>query len=182
MPFRKHLKSRYPAANVPRRNEPVAMDYVISDTPAYRSGVTKAAFFEGRESHVMDAYPIRSEKQAPKVTEDNIRQRGAPTKLISDNAKSNVSQRMKDLLRLFHIQDYQSEPHNQQQNFAENGIGKAKNVTNRVMDRTGCPASYWLLCLLWVITVMNYTAAPSLDWKIPLTVLTGSTTDISILL
>ena len=50
------------------------------------------------------------------------------------------------------------------------------------MDRTGCPASYWLLCLLWVITVMNYTAAPSLDWKIPLTVLTGSTTDISILL
>ena len=39
-PMKKHLKSRKPALNIPRRHEPVASDTVFSDTPAVDSGVT----------------------------------------------------------------------------------------------------------------------------------------------
>ena len=37
-PMKKHLKSRSPALNIPRRHEPVATDTVFSDTPAVESG------------------------------------------------------------------------------------------------------------------------------------------------
>ena len=38
-PMKRHLKSRNPALNVPRRHEAVATDTVFSDTPAVDSGV-----------------------------------------------------------------------------------------------------------------------------------------------
>jgi len=113
--------------------------------------------------------------------EDNIRERGAPNQVRSDNAKANISARMMDVLRLFWIKDWQSEPMNQQQNFAENGIGKHKNRCNVVMDRTGAPAKFWLLCMMYVATLSNYTSNPSLNWQIPEAVLHGVTTDCSIL-
>ena len=41
-PMKKHLKSRNPVLNIPRRHEPVATDTVFSDTPAVDSGVKQA--------------------------------------------------------------------------------------------------------------------------------------------
>ena len=41
-PMKRHLKSRNPAHNVPRRHEPVATDTIFSDTPAVDSGVKQA--------------------------------------------------------------------------------------------------------------------------------------------
>ena len=38
-PMKKHLKSRNPALNIPRRHEAVVTDTVFSDTPAVDSGV-----------------------------------------------------------------------------------------------------------------------------------------------
>ena len=61
-PMRRHLKSRNPAPNVPRRHEPVATDTVFSDTPAVDSGVKQAQVFVGRDTLVADAYPIKSGK------------------------------------------------------------------------------------------------------------------------
>ena len=39
IPCEKHLKSRNPALNIPRRHEPVATDTVFSDTPEVDSSV-----------------------------------------------------------------------------------------------------------------------------------------------
>ena len=39
-PMRKHFKSRFPAFNIPHRNEAVATDTIFSYTPAIDSGVT----------------------------------------------------------------------------------------------------------------------------------------------
>jgi hypothetical protein len=50
---------------------------------------------------------------------DNITQCGAPTKLISDRAKVEISERVKQVLRPLHIATWQSEPHQQHQNPAE---------------------------------------------------------------
>ena len=55
-PMKKHLNSRNPALNIPRRHEPVATDTVFSDTPAVYSGVKQAQGSVGRDTLVADAY------------------------------------------------------------------------------------------------------------------------------
>ena len=57
-PMKRHLKSRNPALNVPRRHEAVATDTVYSDTPAIDSGVKMAQLFVGKESLVSDIYLV----------------------------------------------------------------------------------------------------------------------------
>ena len=60
--MKRHLNSRNPALNVPRRHEAVATDTVYSDTPAVDSGVKQAQPFVGKESLFADIYPMRSGK------------------------------------------------------------------------------------------------------------------------
>ena len=54
-PVKKHLKSRNPTLNIPRRHEAVATDTVFSDTPAVDSGVKQAQVFVDRDTVVADA-------------------------------------------------------------------------------------------------------------------------------
>ena len=81
-PMKKHLKSRNPALNIPRRHEPVATDTIFSDTPAVDIGVKQAQVFVGRDTLVADAYPMKSGKQFVNTLEDNIRRRGAMDSVI----------------------------------------------------------------------------------------------------
>ena len=90
-PIRKHLKSRNPALNIHRRHEPVATDTVFSDTPTVDSGVKQAQVFVGQDTLVSHAYPMKSGKQFVNTLEDNIRRRGAMDKLLSDSAKTEMS-------------------------------------------------------------------------------------------
>ena len=62
-PMKKHLKSRNPALNIPRRHEAVATDTVFSDTPVVDIGVEQAQVFVGRDTLVADAYQMKSGKQ-----------------------------------------------------------------------------------------------------------------------
>jgi hypothetical protein len=47
---------------------------------------------------------------------DNITQCGARTKLISDRAQVEISERIKQVLQPLHISTWQSKPHQQHQN------------------------------------------------------------------
>ena len=179
LPFRTHLKTRFPAANVPRRSEPVATDTIFSDTPAVCGGQMAAQVFVGRKTFVTDAYGIKTDAEFVGTLEDNIRKRGAMDKLISDSARAEISQKIKDILRMYRIDDYQSEPGHQHQNFAENRIGTLKDYTNRILDRFGAPASAWLLALVYVCYLLNHVASPALGWIPPLQALYGITVDIS---
>ena len=68
--------------------------------------------------------------------------------LISDNAKVQLSARAKDILRgLLQIQDWQSEPYNKNQNYAERGWRDAKTHTNKLMNMSDAPGECWLLAL-----------------------------------
>ena len=118
-PMKRHLKSRNPALNVPRRHEAVATDTAYSDTPAIDSGVKMAQLFVGKESLVSDIYPMRSGKQFVNTLEDNIHRHSAMDKIISDSAKNKISHKVKDILRAYNINDWQSEPYHQNQNPAE---------------------------------------------------------------
>ena len=105
-PMIKHLKSRNPALNIPRRHEAVATDTVFSDTPAVDSGVKQDQVFVGRDTLVADAYPMKSGKQFVNSLEDNIRRRGAMDKLLSDSAKTEISNKVMDILRAYHISNF----------------------------------------------------------------------------
>jgi hypothetical protein len=70
--LKQHWRSRFPACNVKRRNEPVATDTVFSDTPAVDSGFTAAQLFVGRHSLVADAYGLKTDKEFVNTLEDNI--------------------------------------------------------------------------------------------------------------
>ena len=92
--MKKHLKSRNPALNIPRRHEAVATDTVFSDTPVVDSGVKQAQVFVGRDTLVADAYPMKSGKQFVNTLEDNIWRQGAMDKLLSDSAKTEISNKV----------------------------------------------------------------------------------------
>ena len=180
--LRQHFKSRFPACNVHRRNEPVATDTIFSDTPAVDSGVKAAQLFVGRKSLVADVYPIKTDKEFVNTLEDNIRERGARDKLISDGSKAETSSRIKDILRSLVISGWHSEANQQNQNFAENRYGTIKETTNRLLNRSGAPADCWLLAIMHVCYVLNHMASAALDWIPPLQALTGQTQDTSALL
>ena len=178
----RHPKSRNPALNVPHRLEAVATDTVYSDTPAVDSGVKQAQLFVGKESLVSDIYPMRSGKQFVNTLEDNICRCGAMDKPISDSAKTEISHKVKNILRAYNINDWQSEPYHQNQNPAEWRYRTIKAWANTIMNRTGAPAYCLLLTLQYVCYVLNHISTASLGGQVPHQVLYGVTPDISIML
>ena len=98
----KYFKARFPVFNISRRNEAVATDTIFSDTSAMDSGVTIAQIFVGKDSLVSDLCPMQSSKQFVNTLEDNIRFRGAMTKLISDYTQVEICKKVKDILRMYH--------------------------------------------------------------------------------
>jgi len=182
-PFRKHFKSRFPAANVNRLNEWFATDTVFSDTPAADDGIPGHAgckmvqLYAGMDSHYLAAYPMRTESEMPSTMEDFIRDHGAMQGLFSDNAKVQVSQAVKNIQRMYCIKDAQNEPHYEHQSNVERRVQDVKRLTKNVMDCTGCPAPYWLLAVLFVVSLMNHMV--NVNDVIPHSAVTGQATDIS---
>ena len=180
--LQRHYRSPFPALNVKRRDEDVATDTVYADTPDIEHGHVAAQFFVGTTSLVSDIYGVKTEAQFLQTLQDNVRKRGAMNKLVSDRAQAEISSAVKDYMRWLLIDDWQSEPHRQNQNYAERRYQDVKRLANRILDRTGAPPSLWLLALRYASFVYNHTAVKSLGWKTPMSVLTGITPDISVLL
>ena len=143
-----------------------------------------AQFFIGRKTLVGDIYPAANKTNAEFVAtlQENIWKRGAMDKLISDRAREECGMAAQAVLQDYAIDDWQSEPYHQHQNFAENYWGKIKSCTNLNMERSGCPATMWLYCIMWVIFILNHCACAQLHWRTPIEALTGSTPDISAIL
>jgi hypothetical protein len=177
------IQSPYPAYNVRRRNEPVATDTIFAEVPAVdTNGMKMCQIFVGRKSLVIDVFGMHNNAEFVNTLEDVIRKRGAMDKLISDSAKVEISNRVLDILRALCIDDWQSEPQYQHQNYAERRWGTLKTNVEWYMNWRNVQANAWLLCTEWCADVMNMTAEKSIGWRTPLEVLTGETTDISIAL
>ena len=179
--LKRTFKSPHPALNVTRRNEPAACDIVYADVPAIDDGSIAAVIFVGTDTQVTDVYGIKSDKQFINTLEDNITQRGAPHKLISDSAQVIIGNKVQDILRTLCIDSWQSEPYQQHQNAAERRYQTIKRAANRVLDRSGAPDYTWLLCLQYVCFLLNHTYNDNIQ-GVPLQHLTGDTPDISVLL
>ena len=87
--------------------------------------------------------------------------------------------RAKDIFRAYVIENWSSETHQQQQNYAERKYQHVKNTANRMMEMYGLPGFSWLLALLYACFLLNNTASEILDWPTPLERLNGSTPDVS---
>jgi hypothetical protein len=138
--------------------------------------------FVGWKSLVIDVFGMHNNAEFVNTLEDVIRKRGAMDKLISDSAKVEISKRVLDILRALCINDWQSEPQYQHQNYAERRWGTLKMNVEWYMNWRNVQANAWLLCTEWCADVMNVTAEKSIGWRTPLEVLTGETTDINIAL
>jgi hypothetical protein len=125
---------------------------------------------------------MKTDKEFVNTLNDQIRQRGAPDKLISDSAQVETVKRVLDILCAYVIGAWQSEPKQQQQNPAERHYQTAKRMTNTIMDRTNSPAYTWLLALMYACFLLNHIAHANLQFRTPIEVLTGTTPDISVLL
>ena len=174
-------RSPFPAMNVRRRNEAVATDTIYCDTPAIDDGATCAQFYTGISTKYCEAYGVTTDGQFVHTLMDVIRKRGAMDTLVSDRAKSELSNKVQDVLRHFCIDAWQSEPHYQHQNAAERRYKTVKHNINKVMNMVGAPAYCWLLCLQYVCFIMNRMALQSLAWRTPYETLYGSTPDISMI-
>jgi hypothetical protein len=117
--LKKQYKSPNPALNVHQCNGLVTTDMVFLDTPDIDGGETAAQIFVGTKSFVTDVKGIKSKSQFVNTLEDNVCHHGAPTKLISDQAQVAISNKVKDILCVLTILDWQSEPQQQHQNPCE---------------------------------------------------------------
>jgi len=111
----------------------MATDTVYLDMLLINDGSMSAQIFVGTESLLTDCFGMKTDKQFVNTLEDNIRQWGAPTKLISDSAQVEISNKVQDILRALCIGNWQSEPYQQQQNPAEHHYQMVKTMANTIM-------------------------------------------------
>ena len=185
-PPRRHLRSRFPGANVRRLPGKVAMDTMFSDTPALDDGIlghggcTQVQLFVAIESRYIRVYPMANKGQVPQVLMQFINDCGAPIGLISDGAKEATSRAVQDIERQMMIRSHDiSEPENQQQNPAERVIGDVERTVNVNMDRAGSPAPTWLLCTLHIVALLCLISQARLNGMTPHQAVYGEVPDLS---
>jgi hypothetical protein len=100
-----------PVPNVVCCNEVVDCDIVYSNVPAIDDGSTVAVDFVGTDTQVSDVYGIKTYKQFINTLKDNITNRGAPHKLLSDFDQVLIINKAQDILRNLCIKSWQYEPH-----------------------------------------------------------------------
>jgi hypothetical protein len=99
---------------------------------------------------------------------DFITKCGIPSALRRDNAKSEMSQRVKDIHIDLIIADQWTEPHSPWQNPAElNGVKYLKSHAQVLLDRKGASDNLWFLAQDYLAHVHNLSANRQLNWKIP---------------
>ena len=89
------------------------------------------------------------------------------TKLIRDYAKVEISNKVKDILRMYHSSSWNSEPYLQNQNPAEGRYCTLKSWTNTIMNRSGAPADCWLLCMIHASYILNHLSCEAMGGNVP---------------
>ena len=181
VPMKEHYKARFPALNVRRLNEVFATDTFFSSEKAI-GGFSCAQIYVGKTSYLTEVLGMHRESSMHDTLTDFIRKWGAPSALLSDNARTEIGNAVKSILRKYNIKDLQTEPHHPNQNPAERRIQEVKKTSLIIMDRSGAPSSLWYLALQYTAYLLNRIAHPLLNNRMPIERCIGETPDISALL
>ena len=68
----------------------------------------------------------------------------------------------------------------QWQNCAEKAIQRIKEMSTRILDKSGAPEKYWTLVVLYAAQMKNHSAHPSLCRRTPHERVFGDTPDASV--
>ena len=175
----KRWKSPNPAMNVFRLQDDLLTDKIHSNTPAIDGGFTEAQVFFGRKSHIIHPESISRTKSFLRCIQNFVRKWGAPIRMLADSISYHSSHQVLDYLRILWIQLWFSEAYHQHQNPFERRYQTFKRIINRTMERTSTPPELWFLCMCYVAYVMNRVSDPTLNYRQPILVATGSIGDIS---
>jgi hypothetical protein len=157
-PMRRHIKSSFQMLRHKRLNEFIAT-YTYFANENSIEGYHYAQIFVGMTSKILYVAGMKTESEFADVYLDFIRKCGIPSALRSDNAKSEMSQRVKDIHRDLIIADQWTEPHSPWQNPAElNGVKYLKSHAQVRLDRTGAPDNLWFLTQDYLAHVHNLSA------------------------
>jgi hypothetical protein len=111
---------------------------------------------------------MKTESEFADVYLDFIRKCGIPSTLQRDNAKSEMSQRVKDIPRDLIIADQWTDSRNPWQKPAElNGVKYLESHAQVLLDRSGSPDNLWFLAQDYLANVHKLSANLQLNWKIP---------------
>jgi hypothetical protein len=187
LPPSTHLQKRFwspnPGANMRRRYEDDSTDLIYSTVPSISGKQTHAHTFCGCTTKITDVYRAKDDTAATFLAcfQDRVRSRGAPTRLIADNAPMYRGWRVTRYLRDTWTSLWQAEAKYQHQNYAENRYQLVKRYTNKVMDRSGCPSNLWFYAMCYVIFCLNHSIDLNLcdGTKTPFTLASGLISDIS---
>ena len=86
---------------------------------------------------------LQRESQSHAAYQDFIREVGAPSILCADISKTQTGKKWTTTSRKHHVQQRNTVPHNQNQNFAERCIQDIKHKTMQVLFNTNAPVQMW---------------------------------------
>jgi hypothetical protein len=161
-----------------RLNEIIATDTYFHSTKSMEGFYCAQVFF-GMTSKTLYVAGMKTESEFSDVYLDFIRQHGIPSALRRDHAKSEMSQRVRQIHTDLVIADQCTETHSTWQIPAElNGVKCSKSHAQVLLDRTGAPDSMWFLAQDYLAHIHNLSANRQINCKIPEQV-SGGTPDIS---
>jgi hypothetical protein len=150
-----------------RVNDVIATDTYFANEKSIE-GYHCAQIFFRMTSKMLYVAAMKTESEFADVYLDFIRKYGIPSALRRDNAKSEMTQRVKDIHGDLVIADQLTEPHSPWQNPAElNGVTYLKSHAQVRLDRAGAPDNLWFLAQDCLSYVFNLSANRQLNWKIP---------------
>ena len=155
----------------------VLYDTIYSDTPYIDYGSICIQLFIVTKSLVLDVYGMKTNKHFVDILEGKLvhGEKWVNWSVIVINMKSEILNRL--LFGEYLLIIWKSEPHYWHQNYAGCHYHTIKRLTNTIIDRTGYTAYMWLLALRYVCLLVNHTYS-SVVKCIPITKVTGSTSDI----
>ena len=166
-PMRKHFRTQFDMFRMKQLNEIMARDTYFSSIKSLEGYWCSQAFY-GCKSKTINVEGMVTESEFEDSFKDFMRKRGIPHTLRRDNAKSENSGSIKELLRDHVIADQFTEPHHPHQNPAEWGAIKfLKSKMKMLMNKSGSPDNTWFLCQDYISEVHNVSANPNNNYKIP---------------
>ena len=144
---------------------PVATDTIFSDTLAVDSSVNQAQVFVVRALQLLmlTLWKVGSNLLTHLRITLGDGELWTNSSVILPRLRYPI--KVMDILGVYHICNWHSEPYHQNQNHAEWRYRCIKAWTNTVMNRSGAPATCWLLCLIYVCYLFNHIAcADTTTW------------------
>jgi hypothetical protein len=176
---RKHLISRLLPLRHRRIREHVATDWFHVTTLSVNSH-RGFQLYVGQRSKTLFPYCLRRKAHMVDSLLEFCREIGIPEKLIMDGDGAQNNPEVTRVVNEYLIATHNSEPENQQQNWAERGGATVKLGLRRLQFETRFDLAYWNYAVVHYCDCFNHTASRELGWRCRLEYLHGPTQDISV--